>query len=115
MLENDGKGSLVVEEELSIGNKLQPGGRQLMDSIFGEDSDTDSNLNAQISKEVRESANLNSQIAICYNYEILTAQTAVENRNLLQQEIMRKLHENYNRAKKDFQLTIETVLRYIEY
>ena len=115
MLENDGKGSLVVEEELSIGNKLQPGGRQLMDSIFGEDSDSDSNLNAPISKKVRESANLNSQMAICYNYEILTAQTAVENRNLLQQEIMRKLHENYNRAKKDFQLTIETVLRYIEY
>ena len=53
------------EEDISISNKLQPGGQQLYDSIFREDSDTDPE-----NRSVRESANLNTQIAIPFNYDV---------------------------------------------
>ena len=50
---------LKNREDISDSNKLQPGGQQLMDSIFGEDSDTDpENHSVRIS-----SADLNTPIA----------------------------------------------------
>ena len=33
----------------------------------------------------------------------------------MEQSVILRLHENYKRAKADFQLTIETILRYLEY
>ena len=148
LLRKEGLGSLIEEEDFSIRNKLQPGGQELMDSIFGYESDTESEKlsvresathNAQIvsirnkSQEkkdsifaedsdteseklsLRESATLNVQIAIPYNFQILTAKTSKENGNILEREVILRLHENYKRAKEDFQLTIETILRYLEY
>ena len=38
LLKNEELGRLKGEEDISIRNKLQPGGQQLMDSIFGADS-----------------------------------------------------------------------------
>ena len=148
LLRKEGLASLIEEEDFSIRNKLQPGGQELMDSIFGFESDTESEKlslresathNAQIvsirnkSQEkkdsifaedsdteseklsLRESATLNVQIAIPYNFQILTAKTSKENGNILEREVILRLHENYKRAKEDFQLTIETILRYLEY
>ena len=148
LLRKEGLGSLIEEEDFSIRNKLQPGGQELMDSIFGYESDTESEKlsvresathNAQIvsirnkSQEkkdsifaedsdteseklsLRESATLNAQIAIPYNFQILTAKTSKENGTILEREVILRLHENYKRAKEDFQLTIETILRYLEY
>ena len=89
---------------------LQSGCQELMDSIFGEDSDTEPEK-----RSPRESAKLNAQIAIPYNFQILIAKTSQENGTILQQEVILRLHENYKRAKADFQLTIETILRYLEY
>jgi len=118
---------LKNEEDFSITKEHhQPCGQQLVDSIFGEDSDTDpennslresANLNTQIAgnSSVRESANLNTQIAIPFNFQILTAKTSAENGTLITEEVMRRLDENYKRAKDDFQLSIETILRYLEY
>ena len=112
LLKNEELGSLIEEEEdISIRNKLQPGGQQLMDLIFGDDSDDTEPEN----RSLRESATLNVQIAIPFNFQILTAKTSEENGTLLQQEVILRLHENYKRAKTDFQLTIETILRYLEY
>ena len=115
---------LKNEEDISISKEHQPCGQQLEDSIFGEDSDTDpennsvresANLNTQIAgnSSVRESANLNTQIAIPFNFQILTAKTSAENGTLIREEVMRRLDENYKRAKDDFQLSIETILRYL--
>ena len=79
---------------------LQHGGMELMESIFGEDSDN----------EIQDASNSNF-----FQFQILSADNEESNRILLQQEIHNKLHEHYRRAIKDFQLTIETVFRYIEY
>jgi hypothetical protein len=49
-----------------------------MDSIFGEDSDTEPEK-----RSPRESATLNAQIAIPYNFQILTAKTSKENVTIL--------------------------------
>jgi hypothetical protein len=57
---------LKNEEDISISNNLQPGRQQLMDSIFGQVSDTDLE-----NRSVRESsANLNTPIS--NNQPILT-------------------------------------------
>jgi hypothetical protein len=42
LLRKDEFGSLIEEEDFSIRNKLQLGAQELMESIFGEDSDTES-------------------------------------------------------------------------
>ena len=90
--------------------ELQSAGQELIHSIFGDDSDTEPET-----LSLRESATLNAQIAIPYNFQILTAKTSKENGTILQQEVILRLHDNYKRAKEDFQLTIETILRYLEY
>ena len=61
LLKNEELGRLKEEEDISIRNKLQPGDQELMDSIFGEESDTESEK-----RSLRESATLNAQIAIPY-------------------------------------------------
>ena len=54
----DSAGLLKNEEDIFDSNKLQPGVQQLMDSIFGKDSDT-----VPAKRSVRESsANLNTPI-----------------------------------------------------
>jgi hypothetical protein len=62
---NEELGSLIEEEDISVRNKLQPGGLELMDSIFGEDFDTEPDK-----RSLRESATLNAQKAIPYNFQI---------------------------------------------
>jgi hypothetical protein len=79
-----------------------------MDSIFGQDDsdnelDKDSSLIQAVSKPS------------LFSYQILTGKNAADNGVLLEEEIQFKLNQNYRRAIKDFQLSIETVLRYIEY
>jgi len=94
-----------------LSNLPEPGRQQLMDSIFDQDSDTDLE-----NRSVRESsANLNTKIVIPFTFQILTAKSSAENSILLEQEVIHRLHENYKRAKEDFQLTIETILRYLQY
>ena len=88
--------------------ELQSGGQELIHSIFGDDSDTEPEM-----LSLRESATLNAQIAIPYNFQILTAKTSKENGTILQQEVILRLHENYKRAKAAFQLTIENILNTI--
>ena len=111
---NSSVDSVVVllrnEEDISNRNSLQPGGQALMDSIFGEESDTEPENRSPI-----QLATLNAQVAIPYDFQILTAKTPQANGSILQQEVIFRLHENYKRAKADFQLTIETILRYLEY
>ena len=92
--------TLPALADLSIDNKLQKGGQELIDSIFGDDSDNE----IQVASK-----------STVFNYQILSGDNEESNRTLLQQEIHRKLHEHYSRSVRDFQLTIETVFRYIEY
>ena len=93
---------------VNLSNDLQLGGQQLMDSIFGKDDsdnelDKDSSLIQAVSKPS------------FFSYQILTGKNAADNGVLIEEEIQFKLDQNYRRAIKDFQLSIETVLRYIEY
>lgn len=63
---------------LSIENKLQNGGKELMESIFGDDSDN----------EIQDASN-----STVFRFQILSVDNEESNKILLQQEIRSKLYE----------------------
>jgi hypothetical protein len=82
---------------------LQSGGQELLDSIFGEDSDTEPEK-----RSPKESATLIAQIAIPSNFQILIAKTSQENGTILQQEvILTDLMKITRRQKQTFSLQLK--------